>query len=319
MKRFLCLLLAAALLLGLTACGGKAQPEADPMARTAQWLMEHTSEPTYGSVGGEWVILGLARSGLEIPASYYETYLKNLTGQVEACQGQLSDRKYTEFSRVILALTALGKDPAAETGYDLLAPLADYEKTTYQGLNGPIFALIALDSGGYELPQSQSAENQGSRERYLQMILDREAENGGWALVSGPAEPDMTAMALTALAPYREREDVAAAVERGVTALAGLQNEQGGFVQNGEESSEAAAQAVVALTTLGISLDDVRFVKNGATVLDRLMSFQLDDGSFSHLPGGEGDQMSTEQGFYAMVAARRAEQGLSSLYDMRES
>lgn len=317
MKRIWSFLLAAMLLLGLTACGSRAEAEQDPLAVTGQWLMESAPEPTLGHEGGEWLILGLARSELEVPATYYETYLKNLTRQVEECGGQLSDRKYTEFSRVILALTALGEDPATATGYDLVAPLADYEKTVYQGINGPIFALIALDSGNYQLPQTQTAENQGSRERYLQMILDRESEGGGWALVGGPAEPDMTAMALQALAPYRDRADVAEAVERGLEALSRMQNEQGGFALYGEETSEAAAQTVVALTALGISLEEPRFVKNGTTVLERLMDFRQKDGSFSHLVDGEADQMATEQAFYAMVAAWRAEQGMSSLYQMK--
>ena len=44
----------------------------------------------------------------------------------------------------MLALTAIGKDPASVAGFNLLKPLADFEQVTKQGINGTIFALLAL-------------------------------------------------------------------------------------------------------------------------------------------------------------------------------
>ena len=73
----------------------------------------------------------------------------------------------------------------------------------------------------------------------------------------------------------------------------------------------------MALTELGISLDDSRFVKNGNTLKDALLRFQMEDGSFRHTMDGDTDLLSTEQAFYALVALDRMEQGKTSLYSMK--
>ena len=130
------------------------------------------------------------------------------------------------------------------------------------------------------------------------------------------AETDITAMALQALAKYRDRQDVADAVERGLTVLSQQQEENGGFVAYDSESSESIAQVIVALTELGVSLTDSRFVKSGNTLVSRLLEFRTENGAFRHILDGEEDVMATEQGFYALVAVSRAEQGKSTLYTM---
>ena len=53
--------------------------------------------------------------------------------------------------------------------------------------------------------------------------------------------------------------------------------------------------------------------------LDDLLAFQNPDGSFRHsLDGDERNQMSAEQGLYALVAIRRAMLGESGVFDMRD-
>lgn len=100
-----------------------------------------------GSIGGEWAVLGLARSGYAVPEEYYQNYYQTVEEYVKACGGVLHETKYTEYSRVIIVLTAIGKDPTNVAGYNLLTALGDYDKTIWQGTNGPIWALIALDRG----------------------------------------------------------------------------------------------------------------------------------------------------------------------------
>lgn len=280
-------------------------PEAgSPLDQTARWLLENVPEPVTGSVGGEWVIFGLARSGAHVPEGYFEGYYERLLQTVEEKQGVLHARKYTEYSRVALALTAIGKDPRAVGGYDLLAPLADYEQTLFQGINGPIFALLALDSGSYDVPENQAGT---TREAYVEYILSMECEGGGWSLAGGEAEADLTAMAIQALAKYQSNPEAEAATQRALEVLSR---------KTGEESCESVAQMIVALAELNISPEDPRFVQDGKTLEDRLLEFRLEDGSFRHLPGGEADLMATEQAFYAMAALARMEQGVASLYTM---
>lgn len=332
MKRLLSWILVLTLLFSLTACGKKEQDGnqnvsieqqkevlADTIDQTGEFLHSSVADPTFGSVGGEWLIMGLARSGLEISDEYYEIYFQNLCAYTAQQGGVLHAKKYTEYSRVILAVTAIGRDPADVGGFNMLQPLADFEQTVFQGINGPIFALLALDCGNYEIPENTVGSTQATRDLYVDYIINAQLENGGWSLMGGEAEIDVTAMALQALANYQDRKDVAEAVEKGLAVLSERQNDQGGYQYNAAESvsSESVSQVIVALAELGIALDDSRFVKNGNTLLDALMQFQQEDGGFSHLMDGETDLLATEQAFYALVAANRIAQGESSLYRMK--
>ena len=320
MKRIVSCILALAVLISLTACGKKTEADlTDAISATGKLLAESVTEPTYGSVGGEWLVMGLARSDLEISPEYFESYFQNLSAYTAQQGGVLHDRKYTEYSRVILAVTAIGRDPADVGGFNMLEPLADFEQTCFQGINGPVFALLALDSGDYEIPENTVGSTQATRELYVDYIINAQLPEGGWSLMGGEAEIDLTAMALQALAKYQDRKDVAEAVEKGIAILSDAQNEQGGyqFNQNEQTSCESVAQVIVALAELGISMDDSRFVKNGKSLLDGLMQFCQADGGFSHLVGSETDLLATEQAFYAMVAVDRVEKGEASLYRMK--
>lgn len=330
MKKIVSILLIIAMLFAFTGCSSKKeteqlpavteaviQEESDGILKIAQWMQSKIPEPGFGSVGGEWLAMGLARSEIEGMEEYLLGYGERVAAYTAELGGVLHAKKYTEYSRVILAWTAIGRDATDVGGFNLLKPLADFEQTVFQGLNGPIFALLALDCGNYEIPENETFNTQATRDMYVDYIVNAESTDGGWSLAGGPAEIDITAMALQALAKYRDRPDVAAAVSRGVELLSQQQNANGGFSDINSETSEAIAQTIVALTELGISLDDARFVKNGNTLKDALLRFQLSDGSFSHLMDGDADLLATEQAFYALVAIDRMEQGKSSLYTMK--
>lgn len=313
-KRLSALLLLLAMLVSLAACG----KEETPIEKTARYLQAQIPEPTCAAVGGDWLVFGLARSGLKAPQKYFDTYYKNVEDYIVSVDGVLSRKKNTEYSRVILALTAIGKNPADAAGFNLLLPLGDFDETVRQGVNGAIFALLALDSGGYEIPEAPEAETQATQELYVGELLRREIPDGGWALTGGTPDADMTAMALQALAKYRDRQDVEDAVQRGLAALSALQEPNGAYLSWDEENSESVCQVIVALTELGISLDDERFVKNGQTLPQVLERFACEDGSYRHSLNGNSDEMATEQAFYALAAIHRAETGKTTLYDMTD-
>jgi len=315
-SKLLCILLLLSLLLSLTACG----KQANQLEKTAGYLQAQIAAPGTGSVGGDWLIFGLARSGVKVSQKYFDAYYENVEAAVREKNGVLSDRKYTEYSRTVLALTAIGKNPADVAGYDLLKPLADFEQVTKQGINGTIFALLALDSGKYEIPENPDAAVQATRQMYVDELLARELPDGGWTLTGGEPDVDITAMTLQALAKYRGQAEVEAAVERGLAVLSSLQEPDGGYVSWGSSNSESVAQVIVALTELGVPLDDERFTKNGITVEDALLRFAQENGAFVHVRDGSGgdDGMATEQAFYALAAINRAETGETTLYDMTD-
>ena len=314
--KLLCILLLLSLLLSLTACG----KQANQLEKTAGYLQAQIAAPGTGSVGGDWLIFGLARSGVKVPQKYFDAYYENVEAAVREKNGVLSDRKYTEYSRTVLALTAIGKNPVDVAGFDLLKPLADFEQVTKQGINGTIFALLAMDSGKYEIPENPDAAVQATRQMYVDELLARELPDGGWTLTGGEPDVDITAMTLQALAKYRDQADVTAAVERGLAVLSSLQEPDGGYVSWGSSNSESVAQVLVALTELGVPLDDERFTKNGITVEDALLRFAQENGAFVHVRDGSGgdDEMATEQAFYALAAIHRAETGETTLYDMTD-
>lgn len=328
MKKYLSLILALVIILG----GGQAafaatkQTVNAAVEDTAAYIYKTVKKPQVGSIGGEWAVLGLARSGFKAPEQYYRDYYANVEAYVKARQGVLHDKKYTEYSRVILALTAAGYDPNDVAGYNLLTPLGDFDKTVWQGINGPIFALIALDSGNYAIPNNPAAAVQATRAMYVDEILSRQLSDGGFSLFGGIAgagaadeksDPDITGMALQALAKYQDRDDVKKVTGEALECLSKMQDAKGGFAGWGAANSESCVQVIVALTELGLPLDDPRFAKNGYTLVDNLLTFYLPGRGFLHTADGSGsNQMATEQGFYGLVAVQRAQEGKSSLYRM---
>lgn len=303
----------------------------DQIKNTSQFMQKMITTPIVGSVGGEWTVFGLARSGEKIPESYYERYYANVEKTLKEKSGKLHRIKYTEYDRVILALTSIGRDINNVAGYNLTKPLADFDTLIIQGINGPIFALIALDSNNYEIPIVEGVKTQTTREMLIDFILEREIDGGGWALGENApeADPDITGMAIQGLTPYYDRPEVKSAVDRAIIWLSKAQKQDGGYSSWGSINSESISQVVVALTGLGIDPhNDPRFIKNGHSVMEALLEFGVKEGGFYHVrPGGVGnggaepgdiDGMATDQGMYAMIAYDRFVKGHNRLYDMTD-
>ena len=285
----------------------------DEIYKTTGNFMATLGTPTVNSTGGEWMVIGLARSGRTVPAGYYDNVVEYVKAKADANE-RLHRAKVTDNARVILALTAIGKDVTNVGGHNLLKGLDSMDYIQTQGINGPIWALIALDSHNY--PTSGDV----TREKLIETILGAVLEDGGWTLSGTKADPDMTAMAIQALAPYyKTNETVKAAVDKALEALSALQRNDGGFGSWGTVNSESCAQVIVALTALGIDpTADSRFVKNDLTVLDALASFYVTGGGFRHTAGGDLDGMATEQGYYALAAYYRFVNAQTRLYDMSD-
>lgn len=282
------------------------------LSETALAAVSEAPSLQISSIGGEWLVIGLARSGEDGFLPRYEEYYQAVIRAVKEKEGVLHARKNTEYARVVLALSALGENPRDVAGYDLLLPLLDSGKTISQGINGAIWALIALDSRDeFQTPDACQA--------YLDYILAQELPCGGFALLQGQADIDVTAMALCALARYREEESVSRVIERGLQVLSCAQTETGGYVTYGEETSETTAQVIIALSTLGISLEDPRFNKNGKDLMEHLLSYRTEDGGFAHTKGGKRNQMATEQALCALCAVARLQNKEAALYDLRDA
>ena len=285
--------------------------------------MEALGTPSVGSIGGEWMVIGLARSDRNVPGveDYYKKVQEYVAENIDPETGRLHKAKSTDNSRIIIALTAIGKDVTNVGGYNLLAGLSDLEFVKYQGNNGPIWALLALDSGNYPVPSGGTV----TRQALIDEILRVQTSDGGWTVSGDKADSDMTGMALTALAPYYKKDlKVQEAIDKAIARLSEMQDEDGGYSTSYDgttkiATSESISQVVTALSALGINADtDARFIKNGSSVVDALLRYYVSGGGFKHVVDGAIDGMGTEQAYYALTAYYRFLSGKTSLYDMTD-
>lgn len=298
-------------------------------ADTKKYIQNNVPAPVVASDRGEWAVLGLARAGVELSDAYIQAYYGKVVAYVQknmGADGVLVDPEshnptVTDNERIILALTAIGKDPANVGGKNLLTALQDRNimqvtDTSDTDINGLVFGLLALNSGNY------------TQDSYwlVQAILTQQNADGSWSS-SADTKPvgdvDMTAMALQALAPYyNEGGDttVNAAVDKALQWLSAK------YKNTGYTSAESCAQVVVALSALQLNANsDSSFVKtvDGAptSVLGDLLRYYLGEGQgFKHAASGKtADQKATEQALYAMAAYERYCRRTKALYDMTDA
>lgn len=297
----------------------------EALKKAESYLQKTVTSPVVNTLSGEWSVLAMARDGY-LTDYARNAYLTELYKTLQDKKGILHHVKYTEYSRVVIALSALNISPTSVNGYNLLEPLADFKKVSGQGINGSSSALIALDTKKYEIPELKNGKTQTTRDALIADILGKEIEGGGWALSGNIADPDVTAMTIQSLVPYMSRNDVNAAVNRGIEKLAALQDADGGYSSdfisesgNPVKNLESSAQVVIALSAVDASLiQQEKFMKNGKTLLDELLRYQKEDGSFCHVIGEKSDAMATDQGTLALLAWSRAMNGQTRLYDMTD-
>ena len=176
-KRFLALclalLLVCAVLPAPTAQGADVQP-----VLSAALAHQAAAVPSPG-YGDEWTVLGLARGGyFAVDSDYFARYYADVASkapELTAASGKagaLNAYKSTDNSRVILALSAIGRDATQVGGCDLTAPYTDFAWVRNQGINGPVFALLALDSRNY-------LSGSAVRRQCVDAILAAELSGGG--------------------------------------------------------------------------------------------------------------------------------------------
>ncbi len=266
--------------------------------------------------GNEWGMINLAKFGLltdEVKAQYtasVKEYLDSIG------TSKISGTRSTAVSGVALAVSGMEKNIYDFYGYNLLEPLSDMDYVTNQGVNGAIYALMAFDTNAYYyVPKAKDGVNQTTREKLIDEILKAQGQDGGWTFdVGNKSDADMTGMALQALAPYKDKENVKPAVEKALAFLSESQKDNGGYVSYGAEDSESCSQVIAGLTMLDIDiLSDERFIKNGNTIFDALMRYYQDDGTFAHAENGDGNAISTAQAFYAVSVMYQHKNGMPDI------
>lgn len=286
--------------------------------KIAKYILKNDTNPDSGST---WFVISMVRSGVEVPQTYKDTYYKNVVKYLVENDWEITKSKYSEYSKLIMGLTAIGKDAQNIAGHNMLAYLSDFTNVKRQGFNGTLWALLALNChDSYSIPKDSKAKEQTTEEGLITAILKAELSPGGWALYGSTPDADITGMAIQALSSYYgERSDVTKAVDRAVEWLSSAQLKSGGYDTMGTETAESAAQIITALSAIGIDCgEDQRFIKKGKWPLTGLMQYYLSNGTFEHIKGGGYNGLATAQGMYALVSYKRMLNGSGFTYHMSD-
>lgn len=255
----------------LLAPGVKAQ--LSPYAATVSWLrLQQQADGgfTNGLTGGSdllvttEIIRAVQATGQDVTAWRQESGagpLEYLRARLEAGEA----REVTDLVHLIPALVAVGEDPRAFAGRNLVAELlAQQHPLTYQmgvSLLDHALAVLALQAAGEPVPPEA-----------IILLLSRQTASGGWSATSdAPPDVHTTVQALRALARAGETR----AVETGLAYLHSVQNQDGGFpwrpgggTLEGETETHATAFVLLLLAEVGAPLSDWRAVEG--TPLDAL-------------------------------------------------
>ncbi|PAD70972.1 hypothetical protein CHH83_00600 [Bacillus sp. 7586-K] len=300
------------------------QPEADPVTKeTVNAAINQLADKyfTTNGIQDHMAAVALNIVGDELPKSYIEELKKEIIDRDGVY------RNVTDYEKIVLSLTSANVDASSFVGYDLIEKIYNNDRMTIQGNNGVAYALIALDSGNYEIPSNAK----WTREALVKYLLNEQLESGGWSLAPNSKESiDITAMILTALAPYQDQENVKSAINKAVEWIANEQDNDGGFSDeyNGGDASETTAQVIIGLTAVGVDPAGEQFTKQATVessskhinLIQHLLTFKQEDGGFAHLlADNESDYMASTQALLALLAYQDyLNEGKSSIYQFSQ-
>lgn len=319
MKKTISVLTAVLLVLSLLAVSVFAAPAADTKAAMVKWLQNNENtefdytDTSYVDNLIDWTAFTLARDFAEVPAEY-EAYIN------EAVANSYDSLFPSDISRIVLGTTACGLDAADIGGKDLLAALAavDYASQIY--LSSLAFPLIAMNF------KADFSFDEATKETIVNTILAAQQPDGGWSYCSQDlygygiyTDPDDTAMAIQALAPYYETNDeVKAAVDSALAYLKASIGGTGAVLSYGSPSGESTAQVVLALCALGMDPLSAEYTVEGKTLLDGLLSFVTENGGALNYKSVE-DPLTTYQVLQGLEAIERFQNGKVSVFTYDEA
>lgn len=216
----------------------------------------------------------------------------------------------TEFDRTIMMLTARGFDCTKLSQYNNGKPYIDSKGNeidnlvaalyNYSGeytINGPIFALLALDMGTYTIPENA----RWTRENLINVVLDY----GNYDEFG----IDMVGAIMYSLAPYQEDAVYGAQIKEKLDLCLEIilrkMNSDFSFGGWGTINSESAAWVMMGLCSMGIDWNaDPRFSDGqGHSALQHWMDnfANVNGGYFHHTTSVTNNAMATYQGCYATM------------------
>ena len=302
-----------------------------------EYLLTEAREITAGEIAGySSQILALQNANAELTKAEKEKLQEIMTVMVGASGDYYLGRTSSTYSAgAVRAMQYLGMDPANVNGLDYLAVLANtgkLEATSTYDFNS---YLRDIESVSAQVWRSRGIDVGTLVDSYAVRILADQTPDGGFDYSYGVniAQGDTntswrddtiyTAKTITVLAPYRDKEYIAKAIDRAVDYLSSVQLSDGSFPgMTGDSDGGATLTVLKMMEALDISLDDPRFVKNGNTVADAMKTFYIDGVGFlssfeveaplddlSRLPVYENPVMGNYSTISALTYLQAAENG----------
>lgn len=263
-----------------------------------------------GKLADDWQSLGVARSNTPASKEVRQARYNDIVAYLNQ-----SDRlSATDFERTIIGVVSIGGDPThipeATTHKNLVEEL--YQSNAMNsGVNAIIYGLLALQTKEYEVPENANF----SIQEMVDKLLSLQKADGGWALGGAVGDVDMTGMAITALAKYKDMPGVSTALDRSVAWLSSVQLKSGGFKGWSNENSNSLSQALMAITLTGNDPKGALFTKD-SDMITALMTYRTADGGFKWLPTDtQSNGMALEQALYALTQYKFYLNGSGSIYD----
>ena len=281
--------------------------------KTATWLQtpENTqfdyTETDYADSLMDWTAFTLARDFRTVPAEY-SAYIQ------EAVENSFDSLYPSDLARITLSVTACGLDAKNIGGHNLLEALANVDYSTQVYLSNLAFPLIAMDF------KAEFDFDDAIKQTIIATVLAAQQPDGGWSYCSEDlygygiySDPDSTAMALQALAPYADNAEIASAAEKAFACLKTQQGDTGAVLSFGAPSGESTAQYILALCAWGENPEDAAYTVNGKTLVDGLCAFITENGGALNYAGVE-DSLTTYQVMMALEAVERFHNGKPSVF-----
>lgn len=298
------------------------------------------TDPGYVSAGSIRTfsnqILMLQSAGVKLTKAETEKLQEIMTVMVGASgEAYMGRASYTYAAGAVRAMQYLGMDPGDINGLDYLAPLTNTDKaaaTSTQDFNSYLEDIASIEPFVW---RSRGIDVGTLVDSYAVRILADQTPDGGFdnyygvniaqghTNTSWRDDTIYTAKTITVLAPYRDKEYIAKAIDRAVDYLSSVQLSDGSFPgMTGDSDGGATLTVLKMMEALDISLDDPRFVKNGNTVADAMKTFYIDGVGFlssfeveaplddlSRLPVYENPVMGNYSTISALTYLQAAENG----------
>jgi hypothetical protein len=297
-----------------------------------KWLGE-TPDPTQNY--DPWIILSAARNDYPVPDGFYDEYFKTLCKKYADLKAQGVEGKTfdaCDTAKDALLIEAIGYDPRNVGGYDLIDILSRKDTAT----NGKYFAgqysTFAITAQDFAITKDSEHNDVNAYIHSLAQVKTTDVQGN---TIQNDTASDMAVMGIQPIMAYYnpnaqlgdEWYDVKVAVEYYLKMFENAQCFKGTFwggfggaEYTGSKDFDLAnywtnAQVNLSLGMAGISPFDSRFVKNGKSPLDGILTaFDLEKGTYdSYIDSYDPTQIT--RGINALI---RSAEGKNQFFDMRD-